>query len=181
MQICLVAFAVVLNYIGSTIALTLRLPIYLDTIGTILTAALLGPVFGMIPGMLSGVFCFFTTDVISLYYTPVQLVIGFTAGMAFRSGMMRRMKVMFGTLLVTVPGTLVSSLITALVFGGFTSSGSSILVQIFHQLGLPMTASVFFVQIVTDYLDRFIAVSVVLAMLAVMTPSMKQKLAVSRE
>lgn len=42
-QICLVALAVGINIAGGQIALLLKLPVYLDSIGTILTGALLGP------------------------------------------------------------------------------------------------------------------------------------------
>lgn len=40
--ITIIAFSVALNYLGSTVALLLRLPIYLDSVGTIFTGALLG-------------------------------------------------------------------------------------------------------------------------------------------
>ena len=42
-KICLIALAVVINIIGGNIALWLHLPIYLDSMGTILIAILLGP------------------------------------------------------------------------------------------------------------------------------------------
>ena len=42
-----------------------------------------------------------------------------------------------------------------------TSSGSSILVQILNHAGLPMVASTFLVQILTDFLDRLISVFLV--------------------
>ena len=42
-NLTLVAMGISLNVIGALIALTLRLPIYLDSIGTILIACLLGP------------------------------------------------------------------------------------------------------------------------------------------
>ena len=43
-SICFVALAAVLNIVGGNIALLLRLPIYLDSLGTMLTAALMGPI-----------------------------------------------------------------------------------------------------------------------------------------
>lgn len=51
--ITIIAFSVALNYLGSTIALLLRLPIYLDSAGTIFTGALLGPLFGALTGILT--------------------------------------------------------------------------------------------------------------------------------
>lgn len=41
-HLTILALAIALNYVGANIALFLRLPIYLDSIGTILAGALLG-------------------------------------------------------------------------------------------------------------------------------------------
>lgn len=65
-------------------------------------------------------------------------------------------KLLLTALCISLPGTIVSSAITAAVFGGITSSGSSLLVQLLHAGGLGMTASVCVVQTITDYLDRIV-------------------------
>ena len=65
-KICLIAFAVVINIVGGNIALWLHLPIYLDSMGTILIAILLGPFYGMLPSVLSGFIFGLTTDIYSL-------------------------------------------------------------------------------------------------------------------
>ena len=62
-QICFLALFVVLNFVGGQLALMLRLPIYLDSIGTFLTGALLGPWFGMVPSLLNGVIMGMTVDI----------------------------------------------------------------------------------------------------------------------
>ena len=48
-QLCLVAMAVGINVAGGQLALMLRLPIYLDSVGTIFIGAFLGPWFGILP------------------------------------------------------------------------------------------------------------------------------------
>ena len=75
-QICLVALAVGINIAGGQIALLLKLPVYLDSIGTILTGALLGPWFGMLPNLISGIFMGMTVDIYSLYFAPVGMITG---------------------------------------------------------------------------------------------------------
>lgn len=72
-----------------------------------------------------------------------------------------------------MPGTAVSAVITAFLFGGVTSSGSSILVILLHKLGMNLVTSVFVVQALTDYLDRLLAVGITVAVLALMSDSMK--------
>ena len=71
--------------------------------------------------------------------------------------------------MITIPGTIVSSIITAVLFGGITSSGSTIIVQLLNKAGLGLTASVFVVQIMTDYLDRILSL-VLVAFLLRMIP-----------
>ena len=141
-QMSFLALAAVLNIVGANIALMLKLPLYLDTLGTFLSAILFGP----------GV----TTDIYSLFYLPVQLVTGFAAGFFFygKSFKTGKYRILLYAGAVTLPGTVVSASITACLFGGITSSGSTVIVQVLHHLGLNLTASVFCVQLVTDYLDR---------------------------
>jgi len=83
-QICLVALAVGINIAGGQIALLLKLPVYLDSIGTILTGALLGPWFGMLPNLISGIFMGMTVDIYSLYFAPVGMITGIMSGLVFR-------------------------------------------------------------------------------------------------
>ncbi|MDO5406704.1 MAG: ECF transporter S component [Eubacteriales bacterium] len=197
LQLCLVAMAVCINVAGGQLALTLRLPIYLDSIGTILTGVLMGPVFGMLPNLLSGLVLGMTTDIYSLYFAPVGMITGLMAGLAGRrmqigdvsfgqssqseeglagSGRLFRYGRLFlAALLITIPGTIASSLICAKLFGGITSSGSTVLVQLLAKTPLGMTGSVFVVQIVTDYLDRVISLLLVAVLLRALPYDMKQR------
>ena len=174
LQMCFLALAAVLNIAGANIALLLRIPLYLDTLGTFLSAMLFGPFYGMIPGLLSGLLTGFTTDIYSLFYIPVQLVTALAAGFLFyeKSFKTGKYRILLFAAAVTVPGTIVSASITAFLFGGITSSGSSILVQLLHHTGLNLTASVFCVQLLTDYLDRAVMLCLSVLVLGVLPASM---------
>ncbi|ETY73412.1 membrane protein [Lactiplantibacillus fabifermentans T30PCM01] len=160
--ITLLALCIALNFVGSNIALMLKLPIYLDSIGTVLAAAFFGPIGGMFAGAATGVLVGATTDLFSLFYAPVQLVTGCVAGFLFH-------RVKPGTfkqnwwlaLAISLPGTVLSTLITVLLFHGITSSGSSMLVQVLLGIGMNKALAVFLIQVGTDYLDRFLTVYVV--------------------
>ena len=75
LKLTTLALCGVINILGGTIALLLRLPVYLDSIGTVLAAALFGPAAGLVPGLISGLISGMTSDVYAFYYIPVQLVI----------------------------------------------------------------------------------------------------------
>ena len=160
-KMCVVALAIVLNVIGGQIALMLHLPIYLDSIGTIMIAMLYGPVYGMLPPLLYGLVMGFTLDIYSLYFMPVGLMLGLVTGLVSRYFSLKKWRMIPGAMLITIPGTIVSSVITAVLFGGITSSGSTVIVQVLNKAGLGLTASVFIVQVLTDYLDRLLSLVVV--------------------
>lgn len=160
-KMCVVALAIVLNVIGGQIALMLHLPIYLDSMGTIMIAMLYGPVYGMLPPLLYGLVMGFTLDIYSLYFMPVGLMLGLMTGLVSKYFSLKKWRMIPGAMLITIPGTIVSSVITAVLFGGITSSGSTVIVQVLNKAGLGLTASVFIVQILTDYLDRLLSLVVV--------------------
>lgn len=160
-KMCVVALAIVLNVIGGQIALMLHLPIYLDSMGTIMIAMLYGPVYGMLPPLLYGLVMGFTLDIYSLYFMPVGLMLGLMTGLISKYFSLKKWRMIPGAMLITIPGTIVSSVITAVLFGGITSSGSTVIVQVLNKAGLGLTASVFIVQILTDYLDRLLSLVVV--------------------
>ena len=163
-QLCLVAMAAAVNIAGGQIALLLRLPVYLDSIGTILVGAVLGPWMGMIPNLLSGIFMGMTVDIYSLYFAPVGMVTGFMSGLLMSGRPVKGAGLFLTALGVAIPGTLVSSLINAVLFGGVTSSGSAVLVQLLARTPLGLTGSIFAVQILTDYADRCISIFAVSAL-----------------
>ena len=166
-KLCVIAIAIALNVVGGHIALLLHLPVYLDSIGTILIAVLYGPVYGILPPLLYGLVMGFTIDIFSLYYMPVGIILGLVTGLVARKFPPKGKNIFLLALLITIPGTIVSSIITAVLFGGITSSGSTVLVQILNKAGLGLTPSVFIVQILTDYIDRLISLFVVAALLKV--------------
>lgn len=174
-QLCAIAFSVVINVVGGQIALALKLPIYLDCIGTIFAGALLGPVAGLFPNLIGGLIMGCTVDIYSLFYMPVGMITGFMAGLLFHKKCMKGFWKILGTMLITIPGTIVSSLITVLCFGGLTSSGSSLLIPLLQKIGFGEVPSIFTVQIATDYLDRIIAVLLVSLIIGRIPNSLKER------
>lgn len=158
--VTLLGFGIALNIIGAFIALSLKLPIYIDSVGTIMIAGLLGPKYAVITGVCGSIISG-TFDIYSLYFAPVQISTGFLAGIMFNKNFLSGIKTPLGVLVFALPTSIISSIITAFVFGGITSSGSSYIVQILKAFGVGDVTSVFVVQFFTDYLDKFVAVVLV--------------------
>ena len=89
---------------------------------------------------------------------------------------MEGIRLLMGSLAVSLPTSIASAAITAFLFGGITSSGSSYLVVLMSNLGMNLTLSCFLVQVLTDYADKLAAVLLVSAALKALTPGMKMKI-----
>lgn len=173
-KITLIALAVVINIVGSYIALGLHLPVYLDSMGTIMTAILLGPFYGLFPGVLSALITGMTSDIYALYYMPVGIVLGVMTGFVFQKN--KSNKLFVKSFCISVPASLISACITAIVFGGITSSGSTMLVQLLAKTPLGLMLSCLIVQFFTDYFDRLLSLWLVFSVIKKLPDSFIKKL-----
>lgn len=156
-KLTLMALGVVLNVVCAFVAMSLRLPVYMDSVGTVLIAILLGPKYAVITGLLGSCTSGILFDVYSFYFAPVQITTGFICGVMNQKGMLEGKKAFLGVLIYSLPTAIISALITAYLFGGITSAGSSYLVQVLSGVGVPLIVGVFATQIVTEYVDKFLA------------------------
>lgn len=158
--ISFISIAIAINLVGANLALFLRLPIYLDTIGTLLIAVILGPWYAASTAFLSALINWMTTDSFSLYYSPVAIVVAIITGILIKRNC-KPSSLLWKSLIISLPGTIIASVITVILFKGITSSGSSIIAQFLHGIGLDMTSSLILVQVGTDYMDRLISLILV--------------------
>ena len=172
-NLTLVSMAIALNVIGALVALGLRLPIYLDSIGTILIACLIGPKYAVMTGVCGSLVSGITFDPYSIYFAPVQINTGLLAGLMYNKGFLKGKKIPLGVFIFTLPTSIISACIAAFLFGGVTSSGSSYIVQILSHFNVPMVVGVFATQVITDYADKFIAVIIVNLVVSAMPKNYK--------
>ena len=130
-QMVLIALAACINTAGGQAALALRLPVYLDSVGTILAGMLLGPVYGMLPSLLSGILMGMTTDIYSLYFAPVGMITGFMAGLASRgtpelTGHMKKSGFFLASAMIAIPGAIFTESFLAYIGLGIRAPESSI-------------------------------------------------------
>lgn len=179
-NITIVGLGVALNIVGAFIALNLRLPIYMDSIGTIFIACLLGPRYAVLTGVCGSIVSGMTFDPYSLYFAPVQISTGLLAGIMYNKGFLKGIKTPLGVLIFTIPTSIISACIAAFLFGGITSSGSSYIVQILKAIGMSDVFSVFITQVFTDYIDKFIGVALVALGVNALPKSVKSQMIVNK-
>jgi energy-coupling factor transport system substrate-specific component len=122
--ILLIPIAVALNLVGAQLVDALKLPIYLDSIGTVLAGILAGPWVGATTGVLSnGVNAIFSPTY--LPYALVSLGLGLASGFLSRAGFFAKpWKVLASGIVLTLVATLIGTPITTYLFGGVTGVGT---------------------------------------------------------
>lgn len=157
----LIPVAIAINIVGFQLCQLLRLPIFLDSIGTILVGAIAGPWVGAVTGLLTncinGIF-----NPVYFPYALTSIMVGIVAGFLAKRGMFVKLwKVLIAGLILTFVATICSGLITAIVFGGATGSTGSIITATLLAAGNNIFASVFSVQFFQEIADKLISVLVV--------------------
>ena len=176
LKITFIGVGIALNIVGAFIALNLKLPIYLDSIGTAVVAVIFGPIAGVLTGLLGSLVSGVAFDIYSLYFMPVQIFTGGLVGYAYKKGMLDGYKRIISMLFITAIISTVGAIITVKVFGGLTSSGSSYILVFLMNLGVNDVLAAFLVQFVTDYFDKLIAVSIAIMIVKRMPVNIKTKI-----
>jgi energy-coupling factor transport system substrate-specific component len=134
----MIPVAIAINIAVGQLALFLRLPLYLDSIGTILVGVLAGPWAGALTGFLSN-----TIWTLAGWYTPaiafagVAAIIGALAGVFGRAGWPSVWwKAILAGLLTGLTAAILSAPIATYVFGGVMGSGTDAVVAMARSIGL---------------------------------------------
>ena len=166
--LALIPIAIAINVaLGQLVQSVLKLPIYLDSIGTVLVGILLGPLAGAITGLLANIIWGLTLAPSALPFAAVAAVIGLIAGYAGQYGATQTWwkMALFGVLTGIVAAA-ISAPIATYVFGGVTGAGTDVLVAMFQNLGASVLGASFAQGAVSDPLDKTITYLVVWAIIS---------------
>ena len=144
----LIPIAVGINLIGGTLCSALKLPLFLDMIGTIVVACLSGPWVAALTGLLTNLFLALVANPVYLPYAAVSV---------FR----KKWGVVVIWLVCTLVNAISASLITAFVYGGATGvNGTSVLTATLVVAMKDILASVISSSLIENLLDKGITVAI---------------------
>jgi len=153
-----IAFGIALNLTVGQIAIALKIPLYLDSIGTILVAVLVGPYAGIIAGSLANLMAAALGNPTMMFFIPVVIVIGgFTGFIANRGWFKRWYLCALGGVILGILGATVSAPISAYLFGGTMMAGTDALVYFFRSTGHNILTSVFYQGLASDPIDKTVS------------------------
>lgn len=157
LTLVLIPVAIVLNIVVGQIVGALNLPVFLDSIGTVLIALLAGPWVGALTGLLSNLIWGLISDPIAAAFAPVAMVIGLVAGLLARAGLFRKWwQAIISGAIMAIALSFVAVPIRVYLFGGVTGSGADFVTAYLLAVGQDLFSSVLITVIGLNLLDKMV-------------------------
>lgn len=163
-NIVLIPACIGINYLGKLFASVLKLPLWLDSIGTCLGGVLGGPIIGGICGAANNLIYGLTTgDSITLVYALTSLFIGIAVGIMARLGFMKNFgKAMITAVVAGLVAVVVSTPLNVIFWGGTTGNvWGDALFAVTQASNLPVFLGSLLDEIVVDVPDKVVTLIVV--------------------
>ena len=152
--VSMIPVALVLNIVVGQIIGSVGIPLYLDSTGTMLVAALAGPWAGIATGVLSSlVWSAFNPSV--LPFAATSAAVGGLAGVAIKHGALKNIATVLlsGAVIGIVVGMLAAP-VAAFVYGGTAGVGTGAVVSLLREMGHSLLQSVTLQSFISDPLDK---------------------------
>jgi len=171
--LALIVVCVLLNLGVGALVAVIRLPFYLDSIGTVLSSFIAGPLVGITVG--------FVSVLIGAIYTPtLPAYIGTAIVIALYTSIFKRFMylkkacwtVVFGLGLGIVTA-IVSAPVTAFVYGGVSISGTDAITALFAATGKNILESVVLSGFASDPFDKLVTSIIVFLLIRRLPPRWK--------
>ena len=171
--LCIVGVA--LNILLSKLAGLLGIPLYLDAVGTVITAALSGYIPGIIVGFITNILKFAAGDDTAIFYGTLNVMIAVVAAFAARRLFYKKIHGILLTILAcSFVGGVLGSVLTWFLYGFANVGITSTLAQSIHDTWhLSEFFSQFAADVLTDILDK--AITILLACIVLWTVPDKVK------
>lgn len=158
--VLVMAAAIGVNYGGKLLAQCLNLPLWLDSLGTVFAAYLLGPVFGAVTGAaVNLIYGLYAASLVNAVYGLVSITVGVIVGITAKKGYLETLfHAMTASCYVTAVTTALSVPLNYLFFEGATGNlwGDG-MIALLEQLGCNSLFSHVVGEFYLDFLDKTLA------------------------
>lgn len=157
LALLLIPIAVAVNFVGGQVAVLLKIPLYLDTIGTILVAMLCGPWVGGLAGLITNLVLGISNPTF-LAFAIVNVAVGIVTGFCARwGGFTVWWKWIISMVLMSLASIITAAPIVVLLYGGITASGTSLITATLMATGVNIWNAVISTELVFTVSDRIIS------------------------
>ena len=159
--LAMIPICLAINYVGAQIAIALKLPMYLDVIGSIRMGAICGPIPGVVLGALSSAINSLSEPT-AIAYIPVTVACGLVAGLLGKAGFMKQLwKSLIAGFVLAVAAVAISSPITAFLYGGISGTGNDVIVLGLQAAGMGLLPATLIATLITEFFDKLLSCWVV--------------------
>ncbi len=156
-MLVLMAIGIALNMTLGQLATMLKLPIFLDSLGTMLVAVLCGPWIGGLTGLVTNLLWGLIQGPTAAFFAPVAAVIGIAAGLLARAGLFRTpWGAAIAGAVIAVALAVVAVPIRIYLFGGVTGSGADFLTAYLTKVGQDLFSSVVVTVVTSNLADKIV-------------------------
>lgn len=157
LTLALMAVAIVLNIVLGQLVSMLKLPIFLDSIGTVLVALLAGPWAGGLTGLLTNLIWGLISDPVAAAFAPVAMIIGIVAGLCAKYGLFKKWwQAILSGAIITVALSIIAIPIRVYMFGGVTGSGADFITAYLLATGKDLFSAVLITVITDNLIDKVV-------------------------
>ena len=156
-KVYVVAFCgicVAINIVLGIITSALGIPLYLDTLGTVLSAALIGPVPGIIVGALSNIITGLMYSVSDIPFCLVNMAVGLIVGLVAKKFKFTIVSAVITGLVLSFVCPAIGTPIGIYVYGGLNGSASDVLVMSLVQAGKDIFQASFLRNVGSNLIDK---------------------------
>ncbi len=155
------ALAVVLNVVCGIVVSFISIPLlFLDTVGTIYISAKYGMKYGILTGIATNLLMGIISSPMAIPFALVNIVVAIVVSLIARNGF-STVKALIAGLILSILCPLVGTPIRLLLFGGFTGSGTDILILALKASGEKIFAATFFGTIAGNFVDKILSCAIV--------------------
>lgn len=152
------ALGIAINIALGTLVSMISIPLlFLDTIGTIFTAAVFGPVYGMLTGGLTNVIQGLITNPKDIPFALVNVAVGLIVGLIARKKSFNYLNAVITGLILAVVCPLIGTPIAIFVYGGITGDFNDVFFTWLKQTGQTIFAAAFLPRIASNIIDKVVS------------------------
>jgi energy-coupling factor transport system substrate-specific component len=154
-EIPYIAIGILLNLVPAAAISAVKLPIFIDAVGTILITLALGLRAGILTGVLSFLIGGLTQNPVMPAFCGTQFVIALYVHLTARRGWFRRIRTIIPTGIgLGIVAAVVSAPVIVFLFGGLTGSGASLVVAFLLAAGKSVINSVILAGVAAEPADK---------------------------
>lgn len=160
MALILIPVGVSINVVGYQMSQILKLPIFVDQIGTILVSMITGPWVGMVAGLLGNAVngMIYPT---AFGYAIVSMLIGLVSGFLSKWRWYSHiLTVIAGCAILNVVSAVSAAIVTVFMFGGVTGAGTDLLTAAFVASGQALMDSVLTTNMISGTVNTVVNFSI---------------------